>query len=78
MDRLFAVYPTLPSYKAMLDLEGAERPSDVALVGDERQVATLVGRLAEAGVTDLVASVVGGADERARTNDLLMAEKGAG
>ena len=26
MDRLFAVYPTLPSYKAMLDLKGSRAP----------------------------------------------------
>jgi len=77
IDRAFAIYPTLPSYKAMLDLEGAERPSDAGLVGDERQVAAVLRRLAGAGVTDFVASVVGNADERARTNDLLMAEKGA-
>ena len=36
--RAFAVYDTLPSYKAMLDAEGAAGPADVALVGDEASV----------------------------------------
>lgn len=67
IDRAFAIYPSLPSYKAMLDREGATRPSDIALVGSEDEVAGLVTGLAEAGATDFVASVVGGAEERDRT-----------
>jgi F420-dependent oxidoreductase-like protein len=35
IDAANAIYPTLPSYKAMLDREGATRPSDIAIVGDE-------------------------------------------
>ena len=31
----FAIYGTLPSYRAMLDREGVEGPGGVALVGDE-------------------------------------------
>ena len=31
----FQVYGFLPSYRAMLDREGAETPGDVAIVGDE-------------------------------------------
>jgi len=68
---LFAIYPTLPSYKAMLDREGVDRPSDIALVGDHDTVAAGLRRLADAGATDFVAFVVGTADERDRTTDLL-------
>lgn len=71
IDQDFAIYPNLPSYKAMLDREGATRPSDVGLMGDEEAVAAGVQRLAEAGATDFVAAVVGGRDDRARTYDLL-------
>lgn len=71
IDRAFAIYPTLPSYRAMLDREGADRPSDIALVGSEDEVVAEAAALEEAGVTDLVASVVGNPEERARTTALL-------
>lgn len=71
IDELFAIYPSLPSYRAMLDREGATGPSDVALVGDESAVANGVRRLAEAGATDFVAAVVGSREERNRTTALL-------
>ncbi len=71
IDRLFAVYPSLPSYRAMLEREGAGAPSDIALVGTDVEVAAAVNRLAEAGVTDLVASFVGDPDERRATQALL-------
>jgi 5,10-methylenetetrahydromethanopterin reductase len=52
--RAFQIYGSLPSYRAMLDREGAEGPADVAIVGDEDDVAAQVGRLAEAGATDFM------------------------
>ena len=67
----FAVYPGLPSYRAMLDKEGARGPADVAILGDEDDVAASIERLAAAGATDFVASIVGTAEERARTFTLL-------
>lgn len=71
VDEVLAVYPTLPSYRAMLDREGAAAPSDVALVGDEEAVAAGVRRVEEAGATDFVVSVVGSGEERSRTVQLL-------
>jgi len=52
-DDVFAIYGTLPSYRAMLDREGAAGPGDVALVGDEAAVRQGIERYREAGVTDL-------------------------
>ncbi|MGH9086990.1 MAG: TIGR03564 family F420-dependent LLM class oxidoreductase [Acidimicrobiales bacterium] len=77
IDRAFAIYPSLPSYKAMLDREGAAQPSDIALVGTEDEVAGLAAALADAGATDLVASLVGNPDERERTAGLLSSLAGA-
>ncbi len=54
IDEALAIYPQLPSYKAVLDLGGASRPSDVAVIGDETAIESALGELAEAGVTDLV------------------------
>lgn len=73
MDEAFAIYPTLPSYRAMLEREGATRPSDVAFVGDEEAVAAALERLADAGATDFVASILGSGEERERTTSLLAA-----
>ncbi len=71
IDELFAIYPSLPSYRAMLDREGAAGPSDVAMVGDEAVVAHAIERLAAAGATDLAAAVIGNEEERDRTRRLL-------
>jgi 5,10-methylenetetrahydromethanopterin reductase len=63
----FAIYPNLPSYKAMLDKEGAESPADVAFLGDEDSVVAAIERVAAAGATDFVASIIGNREERERT-----------
>ena len=38
----FSIYPGLPSYKAMLDREGAADAADIAFVGDEETVAAAI------------------------------------
>lgn len=52
---IFQVYGFLPSYRAMLDREGAAGPEDVALIGTEAEVRAGVERMRSAGVTDFVA-----------------------
>ena len=52
----FSLYGTLPSYRAMLDAEGAQGPGDLALVGSEADLERGIRRYADAGVTDLNAS----------------------
>ncbi|HUY48066.1 MAG TPA: LLM class F420-dependent oxidoreductase [Streptosporangiaceae bacterium] len=69
--KVFAIYGQLPSYRAMLDREGAAGPADVALVGDESAVAGQIAGLADAGVTDFVAGEFGRGDEAVRTRELL-------
>jgi 5,10-methylenetetrahydromethanopterin reductase len=71
INKEFAIYPNLPSYKAMLDKEGAGSPADVAIVGDEDAVRSSIDKLAAAGATDFVASVVGTREDRDRTFALL-------
>ena len=67
----FAVYGTLPSYRAMLDREGAANPGDIALVGDEDTVAAQVAQLADAGVTDFGASLYGSEEQVTRGRALM-------
>lgn len=52
--RIFQIYGGLPSYRAMLDREGAAGPADVAMVGDESAVGEQIARLREVGVTDFL------------------------
>jgi len=67
----FAVYGGLPSYRAMLDREGAEGPADVAIVGDEETVAAAVRGVFDAGATELMAAPFGDTEAVARTTGLL-------
>lgn len=69
--REFQVYGFLPSYRAMLDREGAQTPGDVAIVGDETAVGAVLQRMTDGGATDFVASIFGSDAERTRTRDLL-------
>ena len=72
--RQFQIYGTLPSYRAMLDREGAAGPADVAIVGDESAVGAALERLREAGTTDYLAipfAVDGDADAFLRTRSFV-------
>jgi 5,10-methylenetetrahydromethanopterin reductase len=69
--KVFAIYGQLPSYRAMLDREGAAGPADVALVGDEAAVEAQLADLADAGVTDFVAGEFGRGQDAVRTRRLL-------
>jgi F420-dependent oxidoreductase-like protein len=71
--KVFAIYAQLPSYRSMLDREGAAGPGDVAIVGDEDAVAAQILALADAGVTDLVATEFARGEDRERTRSLLKA-----
>ena len=66
-----SIYPNLPSYRAMLDKEGAATAADIAFVGDEESVAASITGLAAAGATDFVAAIAGDKAERERGFALL-------
>ena len=54
-DKPLRRYGRMPSYRAMLDREGAAGPADVALVGDATTVGAELRRLVDAGVTEVMA-----------------------
>jgi F420-dependent oxidoreductase-like protein len=68
---VFQVYGFLPSYRAMLDREGAAGPADVAVVGTEDEVRAGIRRVADAGATDFAAVEFGAGSDRTRTRELL-------
>ena len=71
----FQMYGSLPSYRAMLDREGAAGPADVAVVGDESALRGAIAQLRDAGVTDFLAAPFPAEEGSiARTNEFLKSE----
>ncbi len=67
----FANYANLPSYRGMLDIEGAARPADVAIIGTEESIESELRRLIDAGATDFGAVTYGSEAEQTRTRAYL-------
>jgi F420-dependent oxidoreductase-like protein len=63
----------LDSYRAMLDRQGRSGVQDTILAGDEDAVEQGIRAYAQAGATELVASLAGGPQDQARTRELLSA-----
>lgn len=71
----FQMYGSLPSYRAMLDREGAAGPADVAIVGDESALRGALAQMRDAGVTDFLAAPFPAEEGSiARTNEFLKSE----
>jgi alkanesulfonate monooxygenase SsuD/methylene tetrahydromethanopterin reductase-like flavin-dependent oxidoreductase (luciferase family) len=71
--KVFAVYGQLPSYRAMLDREGAGGAEDIAVIGSAGEVVDRIGALGDIGVTDFAAVEFGGDnDEQAATREALV------
>ena len=69
---IYAIYGALPSYRGMLDREGAEGPADVAIIGDEQTVTERIDGIRAAGVGEFSAHVFGVTPEdRDRTRAFL-------
>lgn len=53
----FGGFDRLPSYRRMLDIEGVDDAADVAVVGNEAEVEQELREYAEAGATDILATI---------------------
>jgi F420-dependent oxidoreductase-like protein len=64
-----AMYGSIPSYRAVLDREGAAHPVELAVAGDEETLAAVLDRYFEAGATEIILTNTGlnGAADRRRT-----------
>lgn len=60
--RELQIYGQLPSYRAMLDREGAAGPADIAIVGDENALRSGIKRMEDAGATDFNAAIINSED----------------
>ena len=66
------MYGGLPSYRAMLDREGASGPEDIAVIGSGAEVADRLVGVSESGVTTITATEIGDPDELAATREVLV------
>ena len=73
--KIYERYGQLTNYRRMLDLEGVEGPSEVALIGNEAEVEGQLRAYAGAGATDFLASIFPVGEDKvaslARTMSLL-------
>ena len=72
-DATFGYYGNLPSYREMLDREGAAGPVDVVIAGTASEVTAQIRRLADIGATDFVAAPFGTPEEIRATVDTVAA-----
>lgn len=74
---ILADYAALPSYRAMMDIEGVEGLGDLSIVGNESFVRDALGEVESSGATDFTPVPMGGnPDEEARTMAVLREAKG--
>ena len=71
--KALAIYSELPSYRAMLDIEGVQGLGELSLVGSEQEVADGIARIAASGATDFTAVLMGTPDELSRARSVLRA-----
>jgi 5,10-methylenetetrahydromethanopterin reductase len=70
---MFSIYGQLPSYRAMLDREGAGIAADIAITGTKAHVQDRIMQLRDIGVTDFAAVEFGGTpDEQAETREAMV------
>jgi alkanesulfonate monooxygenase SsuD/methylene tetrahydromethanopterin reductase-like flavin-dependent oxidoreductase (luciferase family) len=52
-----------PSYRRMLEMEGAEGPQDVSIIGNEAEVERQIRAIRDMGVSDFLAAPMRAGDE---------------
>ncbi|MGA9277450.1 TIGR03564 family F420-dependent LLM class oxidoreductase [Ilumatobacter sp.] len=71
LGKMLADYANLPSYRAMLDIEGVHGLGELSLVGPEDEVSAGLDAISAAGATDFTAVVIGDANGTDRSLELL-------
>jgi 5,10-methylenetetrahydromethanopterin reductase len=69
-----AIYMQFPSYRAMVEMEGASGPEGVSIIGGEAHVLERLAEFAAIGVTDYMAVPFSRGEEADRTVSLLTGE----
>jgi 5,10-methylenetetrahydromethanopterin reductase len=66
-DEVFARYAGFDNYRRLLEREGAGSPGALAIIGDEAGIEKQLGRLADAGVTELWPIIFGVGEDPGRS-----------
>ena len=69
--KVYKLYGVLPSYRTMLDREGASGPEDLAVIGEAGYVRERLVEIDEAGATAVGVDIFGRRAEREATWDLI-------
>jgi 5,10-methylenetetrahydromethanopterin reductase len=67
-DKLFSTYLAIPTYQRILGRGESGNPVDVAIIGTEQQVRARLQSFADAGATEICASVLGLGDDREKSH----------
>ncbi len=76
--QILATYAELPSYRAMLDIEGIHGLEDLSFVGTADQVREGVESVRASGATDFTAVVMGGNPDETAATRAVLAEAASG
>ena len=70
-NKALAIYPPLPSYRAVMDREGATDAADLVLIGDADTVAAGIDRYRGAGTDEVALNFMGAPEQNDRSWDLV-------
>jgi len=62
-NKALAIYPQLPSYRAVMDREGAKEAADLVLIGDIDTVRAGIQRYADAGTDEVAMNLIGNPEQ---------------
>ena len=69
-----AIYPTLPSYRTVMEREGATEAADMMIIGGPDEVRAGIAAYRDAGVDELAANIFGSSKDFETTVELLAEE----
>lgn len=70
-NKALAIYPQLPSYRAVMDREGATEASDLVLIGNADVIAAGIERYRDAGASEIAVNMIGTPEQNDHAWELL-------
>ncbi len=70
-NKALAIYPQLPSYRAVMDREGATEAADLVLIGDSDTVRAGIEQYRAAGTDEVAMNLIGSPEQNDQTWDLI-------
>ncbi len=70
-NKALAIYPQLPSYRAVMDREGAVEAADLVLIGDADTVRSGIEAYRSAGATEVAMNLIGSPEQNDQSWDLI-------